>query len=413
MSVLDHDRLAELVHENDRKIVLLVLDGLGDLRTAAQPRTALEAASKPHLDALATRGCQGRILPVAYGVTPGSGPGHLALFGYDPLSREGDIGRGVLEALGAGVEVRPGDVAVRGNFATADAQGNLVDRRAGRIPTEESRQIVERLQRVKVDLGRIEARLFPGEGHRFVLLMRGAGLSPAVEDTDPQELGVPPLLPRASVPEGEATAAAVAKLVAALERELAREPKANRVLLRGFSKLPHLPPMPRLYRLRCGCFAGYPLYRGVAAACGMEVVPCGKKVDEIVATVAARWKDFDFFFLHVKQTDQAGEDGNLAAKVAAIEAVDAALPRLLALGPEVIAVTGDHSTPAPMKAHSFHPVPLLLAPGDGAREATVFADGSERFDELAASRGHLGTFPSRALLALLLAHAGRLQKFGA
>jgi 2,3-bisphosphoglycerate-independent phosphoglycerate mutase len=413
MTVLDARRLSELVHENESKIVLLVLDGLGDLRTAAQARTPLEAARKPNLDALARGGSLGRILPVAYGVTPGSGPGHLALFGYDPLSPEGEIGRGVLEALGSGVEVRPGDVVARGNFATADARGNLTDRRAGRIPTEESRVIVERLQRAVPDLGGVEAHLTPGEGHRFVLLLRGAGLSPAVEDTDPQETGVPPLPARASSSAGEATAAVVARLLAAFDAELAREPKANRALLRGFSALPHLPPMPELYKMRFGCFAGYPLYRGVASACGMEVVPTGKKVAEVVATVASRWAEFDFFFLHVKQTDQAGEDGDAAQKVAAIEAVDAALPALLALGPDVVAVTGDHSTPAPMKAHSFHPVPVLLAGPAGHGRDTVFADDCQRFDEMAAVAGHLGIFPSRALLALLLAHAGRLQKFGA
>ena len=414
MSVLDPRRLAELAHSNDSKIVLLVLDGLGDVRTAEQPRTALEAASKPNLDALAAAGSLGRIVPVAWGITPGSGPGHLALFGYDPLSAEGDIGRGVLEALGAGVEVRPGDVTARGNFATADAEGRLTDRRAGRIPSEESRRIVERLQGALPELGGgVEARLAPGEGHRFVLLLRGPGLSPQVEDTDPQETGVPPLAVRASAPEGEPTAALVRRLVEAFDRELRAEPKANRALLRGFSSLPHLPPMPQLYRLRCGCFAGYPLYRGVAAACGMEVVPCGKRIGDIVDCVASRWADFDFFFLHVKQTDQAGEDGNLAQKVAAIEEVDAALPRLLALGPDVVAVTGDHSTPAPMKGHSFHPVPLLLAGPAGEGRQTVFADAAQRFDEHAAVGGHLGTFPSRALLALLLGHAGRLQKFGA
>ena len=420
MSALAPRQLAELAHENDSKIVLLVLDGVGDLRTAAQPQTALEAAKKPNLDALARGGSLGRIVPVAYGVTPGSGPGHLALFGYDPLSPEGDIGRGVLEALGAGVEVLPGDVVARGNFATADAQGNLTDRRAGRIPSDESRVIVERLQRAldpqshpEAQLGDVQAELTPGEGHRFVLRLRGPGLSPEVTDTDPQELGVPALPPRASAPAGEKTAALVTRLVEALDRELAAEPKANRALLRGFSSLPHLPPMTELYGLRCGCFAGYPLYRGVASACGMTVVPCGKHIGDIVSTVASRWADFDFFFLHVKQTDQAGEDGNLPQKVAAIEEVDAALPALLALGPDVVAVTGDHSTPAPMKGHSFHPVPLLLAGPSGHGRSTVFADECERFDEVAAIAGHLGTFPSRALLALLLAHAGRLQKFGA
>jgi 2,3-bisphosphoglycerate-independent phosphoglycerate mutase len=407
MSVLSPARLAELAQPADGKIVLLVLDGVGDIRTPEQPRTPLDAANVPNLDGLASRASLGRILPVAWGVTPGSGPGHLALFGYDPLSPEADIGRGVLEALGSGLDVRRGDVAVRGNFATADAAGNLTDRRAGRIPTAESAAIVERLQAAIPDLGPVQAHLAPGEGHRFVLLLRGEGLSAKVDDTDPQKTGVPPLPARATAPGGEATAGAVMRLLAALHAAIAGEPKANRMLLRGFSSLPDLPPMPQLYQMRCGAFAGYPLYRGVASACGMDVVPCGKKPVDLVTAVRERWSDFDFFFLHVKQTDMAGEDGSFAGKVEALEAVDAVLPDLLALGPQVFAVTGDHSTPVPMKGHSWHPVPLLVA------APYAFADECDRFDEVTALRGHLGTFPSHALLALLLAHAGRLQKFGA
>ncbi|HLF57312.1 MAG TPA: 2,3-bisphosphoglycerate-independent phosphoglycerate mutase [Thermoanaerobaculia bacterium] len=401
------DLLARLARPADTKIVLLVLDGVGDLATAAQPETALEAARTPNLDALAARASLGRIVPVATGVTPGSGPGHLALFGYDPAAAENDIGRGVLEALGLGIPLGPDDVTARGNFATAGADGQLTDRRAGRIPTEECQRICARLNQALADFAGARVEVVPGEAHRFVLVLRGAGLSAAVDDTDPQALGVPPLPPRATAPAGETTAAIVARAVVVMERAIAAEPKANRVLLRGFSKLPHLRSMAELYRLRLGAFAGYPLYRGVASACGMEVVPCGKRIGEILETVAARWSDFDFFFLHVKQTDQAGEDGNLAAKVAAIEEVDAALPRLLALAPDVLAVTGDHSTPAPMKAHSFHPVPVLVA------SPVAFADRAERFDERAAIAGHLGTFPSRELLGLLLAHAGRLEKYGA
>jgi 2,3-bisphosphoglycerate-independent phosphoglycerate mutase len=407
VSALSPARLAELAQPAAGKIVLLVLDGVGDLRCAEQPRTPLEAATTPNLDALAAGGSLGRLLPVAYGVTPGSGPGHLALFGYDPVSQAADIGRGVLEALGSGLEIRPGDVAVRGNFATADAAGDLVDRRAGRIATAESAAIIERLQRAVPNLGTVTAELTPGEGHRFVLLLRGAGLSPAIEDTDPQKVGVPPLPPRAAAPAGEETAALVHRLADALHGELAGEPRANRVLLRGFSALPELPPLPQLYQMRCGAFAGYPLYRGVAAACGMAVVPCGKRFDDLTAAVAAHWDDFDFFFLHVKQPDMAGEDGDFAAKVRALEEADRGLPSLLALGPQVVAVTGDHSTPVPMKAHSWHPVPVLIA------APHAFADPGDRFDEVAALAGHLGTFPSHALMALLLAHAGRLQKLGA
>ncbi|MCB9377416.1 MAG: 2,3-bisphosphoglycerate-independent phosphoglycerate mutase [Holophagales bacterium] len=401
------DLLARLARPAETKVVLLVLDGLGDLASADQPRTALEAAASPNLDALAARSSLGRIVPVANGVTPGSGPGHLALFGYDPAEPEADIGRGVLEALGLGLEIGPGEVAARGNFATADADGNLTDRRAGRIPTEECVRVCGRLNEVLGGVAGVRARVVPGEAHRFVLLLSGPGLSPAIEDTDPQRLGVPPLEARAAGPAAESTAAIVRRLVSVMEEAIADEPKANRVLLRGFSQMPHLRQMPDLYKVRCGAFAGYPLYRGVAQACGMEVVPCGKRIGDILETVAARWEDFDYFFLHVKQTDQAGEDGNLAAKAAVIEEVDRELPRLLALAPDVLAITGDHSTPAPMKAHSFHPVPLLL------HARIAFLDGSTAFDERQATRGHLGTFPSRELLGLMLAHAGRLEKYGA
>jgi 2,3-bisphosphoglycerate-independent phosphoglycerate mutase len=402
-----HELLARLAQPAGTKIVLLVLDGVGDLATAAQPKTALEAAATPNLDALAARASLGRIVPVATGVTPGSGPGHLALFGYDPREPDVDIGRGVLEALGLGLALGPGEVAARGNFATADATGNLTDRRAGRIPTEECRRICETVNRALAELEGGRARVVAGEAHRFVLLLSGEGLSAAVDDTDPQRLGSPPLVARATAPEGEAAAALVRRVVARIEHTIAGEPRANRALLRGFSQMPHLPSMAELYRLRLGAFAGYPLYRGVAQACGMEVVPCGKRIGEILDTVAARWHDFDFLFLHVKQTDQAGEDGNLAAKAQVLEEVDRELPRLLALGPDVLAITGDHSTPAPMAAHSFHPVPLLVA------SKLAFVDGSTAFDERQATRGHLGTFPSRELMGLLLAHAGRLEKFGA
>jgi len=401
------DLLARLAKPAETKIVLLVLDGIGDIATSEQPQTALEAARTPHLDALAEHGSLGRIVPVASGVTPGSGPGHLALFGYDPVAPENDIGRGVLEALGLGLPIAPTDVVARGNFATAGRDGALTDRRAGRIPTPECQRLSARLNAALASFDAASVEVVAGEAHRFVLLLRGEGLSASLADTDPQRLGARPLAARATAPEAETTAELLRRAVAVMESAIADEPKANRVLLRGFSRLPHLPRMSDLYKLRLGAFAGYPLYRGVAAACGMEVVDCGKSIDEILDAVAARWVDFDFFFLHVKQTDQAGEDGDLAAKAAAIEAVDAALPRLVALGPDVLAVTGDHSTPAPMRAHSFHPVPLLLA------GPLAFADHCRRFDEHEAIAGHLGTFPSRELLGLLLAHAGRLEKYGA
>ena len=401
--------LARLAQPNDSKIVLLVLDGVGDLASPEQPRTALEIAEKPNLDALARRSSLGRIVPVATGVTPGSGPGHLALFGYDPTTPEADIGRGILEALGSGVQLDRLHVAARGNFATADPEGRLTDRRAGRIPTAEGTRVCGKLNAALSALPAdgVDLQVVPGEAHRFVFLMRGEGLSAAIDDTDPQQLGVPPLAARALAPAAEATAARVRGAIAAMDAAIADEPRANRVLLRGFSQLPNLPSMPELYKMRFGAFAGYPLYRGVASACGMEVVPCGKRIGEILDVVEREWERFEFFFLHVKQTDQAGEDGDAAAKAAVIEEVDAALPRLLALHPDVVAITGDHSTPSPMKAHSFHPVPLLIA------SPIAFVDRTTAFDEHEATAGHLGTFPSRDLLGLLLAHAGRLEKYGA
>ncbi len=399
--------LSRLAREETTKIVLLVLDGVGDLRTAEQPRTALEAATTPHLDALAHDGALGRLVPVLPGVTPGSGPGHLGLFGYDPAEPRFDIGRGVLEALGLGLEFGPEVLTARGNFATADADGLLTDRRAGRPPTADTRQLTARLNEAIGDVDGVAVELAPGESHRFVLLLRGDDLRAELADTDPQATGEPPLTVAAQVPEAAATAERVAAVVERIHRQIADEPRCNRVLLRGFSKLPDLPQLGDLYRLRCGAFAGYPLYRGVASACGMQVFECGKQLDEVVAAVRPHWSDLDYCFLHIKQTDAAGEDGDLDAKVAALEAVDHHLPALLDLRPDVLAVTGDHSTPVPMRAHSWHPIPLLL------HGRSVFVDDTDAWDERQAVRGHLGDLRSSELMGMLLAHAGRLAKYGA
>ncbi len=475
------DLLARLSQRNDRRIVLLVLDGVGDLRTAEQPRTALEEARTPNLDRLAARSALGRVAPAGTGITPGSGPGHLALFGYEPTSPDADIGRGVLEALGLGLGFPPDVVVARGNFATVDEAGLLLDRRAGRIPTAEGERICALLAR-RIDaaggvLGDgVHVDVHPGEAYRFVLLFRAVDgtppLDPGLRDTDPQRLGVPPLALDASravsasaqeerfgapqpAPEaaradsragsesgtsgtgstrpalkaatvsgavgaGEAVRVAnhereaaretvrrLAPAVEALQRELRGEERANTFLLRGFSSLPALPGVGELYGLRAAALAGYPLYRGVAKVCGMDVVDCGKPFERVLDRLEERWSDYDYFFLHVKGTDMAGEDGDLAAKVAVIEEVDRLLPRLLDLAPDVLAITGDHSTPAPMKAHSWHPVPLLLW------SATCFVDDCERFSEVEAVRGAVGTIPSSELMGLLLANAGKLAKLGA
>ena len=425
------DLLARLAQRNDRRIVLLVLDGVGDLRTDAQPRTPLEEARTPNLDRLAARSALGRLVPAGAGITPGSGPGHLALFGYEPTSPEADVGRGVLEALGLGLDVAPDAVVARGNFATVDGDGLLLDRRAGRIPTAEGRRICARLaSRIEVAGealgGAIEVEVHPGEAYRFVLLFRAREGTPPLDarlaDTDPQQPGVPPLPVEAAAgseaaaggsPDGRddqsarQTARRLAPAIDLLQAELRDEERANAFLLRGFSKLPALPGVGELYRLRAAALAGYPLYRGVAKVCGMEIVNCGKTFGEALDRLEERWADFDYFFLHVKGTDMAGEDGDSAAKAAAIEEVDALLPRLLDLSPDVLAITGDHSTPAPMKAHSWHPVPLLL------RSDRCFVDECRRFTETEATRGAIGTLPASDLMGLLLANAGKLQKFGA
>ena len=415
--------LARLAQPNERRIVLLVLDGVGDLRTDAQPRTALDEARTPNLDRLAARSALGRLVPVGAGITPGSGPGHLALFGYEPTLPEVDIGRGVLEALGLGLEVPPDAVVARGNFATVDGSGLLTDRRAGRIPTAEGERICARLARRIEAAGSapgdalgdgIEVEVHPGEAYRFVLLFRAAAgpppLDPGLADTDPQQLGVAALPVQPAGGAGESarrTAERIAPAVAALQAELQDEERANAFLLRGFSKLPVLPGVGELYRLRAAALAGYPIYRGVAKVCGMEIVDCGGSFGEVLDGLEDRWSDFDYFFLHVKGTDMAGEDGDLAAKVGVIEEVDALLPRLLDLGPDVLAITGDHSTPAPMQAHSWHPVPLLLW-SEGC-----FVDECSRFTEVEAIRGAIGTIPACDLMGLLLANAGKLAKFGA
>ncbi|MEM8961652.1 MAG: 2,3-bisphosphoglycerate-independent phosphoglycerate mutase [Acidobacteriota bacterium] len=404
-----HQELLQRLSERaESKIVLLVLDGVGDLVTAEQEKSALEIAASPTLDRLAAEGSLGRLIPVAPGITPGSGPGHLGLFGYDPRRPEVDIGRGVLEAFGLGLTVGGGDIAARANFATANDERQIVDRRAGRISTEECERLVGKLRAALVDAGLDgEVDVIPGEGHRFVLIMRGDHLSAEIADTDPQDTGVMALPPVATNEEAADTAAKVKRVIEIFEDALIDEDQANAVLLRGFSKPPSLPSFAELYKLRAGAFAGYPLYRGVASACGMTVVECGKSFGELVTTVRERWDDFDFFFMHVKGTDKAGEDGDLAAKAAVIEEVDRGLDELLAALPDVVAVTGDHSTPAPMAAHSWHPIPLLVS------GKLAFRDRGETFDEHACTTGTLGTMMSHHLIGVLLAHAGRLAKYGA
>jgi 2,3-bisphosphoglycerate-independent phosphoglycerate mutase len=397
-----------LALENTTRIVLLVLDGLGDLPNPDRGwLSPLEAARTPNFDALAPRCALGRILPVAPGITPGSGPGHLALFGYDPV--ETVVGRGVLEAIGAGFELKPGDVAARANFCTVDAAGVITDRRAGRIPSEECARLVTRLQGAIARIEDVEILLKAGKGHRFVVVLRGPGLAGEVSDADPHKEGkkTPPAEALTAQAGAVKTARLVNALIAQAAAVLKAEHPANAVLLRGLSARPHFPGFRERFKLRAAALAAYPMYRGVAQLAGMEVLAAGETPADAFAAAGRAWNDHDFFFIHVKGTDQAGEDGNFDAKVATIETVDQALPALLALEPDVLCVTGDHSTPVPVKQHSWHPVPTLVhAPFCGA-------DRLPRFHEQNARAGSLGVLASKDLMAVLLANAGRLDKYGA
>ncbi len=400
--------LEALVLENEIRIVLLVLDGLGDLpHPDHSGLTPLEAARTPNFDSIAPRSALGRLLPVGPGITPGSGPGHLALFGYDPLTTV--VGRGVLEALGAGITLEHGDVAARANFCTVDAAGTVTDRRAGRIASEVCARLVERLARALPRIDDVEIVLRAGKGHRFVAVLRGPGLDGSVSDADPHHEGrpIPACRPLAEDPRALKTAHIVNAFVRGAQQTLAGERPANAALMRGLSERPRFPGYRERWKLRAAAIAAYPMYRGVAQLAGMDVLPTSESPADAFATAASHWGEYDYFFMHVKGTDMAGEDGDFDAKVACIEAVDRALPALLALAPGVLCVTGDHSTPVPMKGHSWHPVPVLVhSPWCGA-------DQLPRFHEKAARGGSLGLLASRDLIAVLLANAGRLDKYGA
>ena len=399
------DYIPPLLRSSQSKIVLLVMDGLGGLPIEPGGPTELEAANTPNLDRLAAEGILGQTIPIRPGITPGSGPAHLALFGYDPIKYE--IGRGVLEAVGVGLQVRRGDVAARGNFATLDEAGNIVDRRAGRIPSEESAPLVERLK--QISLPGVETEVHQVKEYRFAVVMRGENLNGDIDDTDPQQTSVPPLPAVARTPAAEPTAELFNQWIAKACEVLADNPKANGLTLRGFATDPNLPSFQDSYGLNPACVSVYPMYRGVSQLVGMEVVQfSGETPEDEFAALARAWGEHDFFFVHVKKTDSKGEDGDFAGKAHVIEGVDAALPLLLELNPDVLIVTGDHSTPARLRTHSWHPVPFLLwAP------ATIRPDDQNSFGERACARGGLGNFSALDTIPLALAHAGRLEKFGA
>jgi len=396
--------MRELQVANNSKIVMLVIDGLGGLPMTPGGPTELEAARTPNLDRLAAESLCGLSVPIGPGITPGSGPAHLALFGYDPLRYE--IGRGVLEALGIGFELEAEDIAARGNFCTVDEKGLITDRRAGRISTEKNAELCKLLRDIKLSTD-VQVFVETVKEHRFVLVLRGKGLEGGLTETDPQQLGVPPLPVKALVPEAERAAQLFNQWIAQARQVLADQHPANMVTLRGLAKNPGLPGMKEVYGLRAAAIASYPMYRGVARLAGMDVLDTGETLEEEIETLKAHFADYDFFFVHVKKTDSAGEDGDFERKVSIIEHVDELVPAILDLKPEVLIVTGDHSTPALLKSHSWHPVPTLLY------SRYCRPDQTNEFSERGCSRGALGCFPAMDLMPLAMANALRLTKYGA
>lgn len=398
-----HDLTRELQRSSDSKIVLVVADGLGGLPLQPGGKTELETARTPNLDQLAAEGTLGLSTPVLPGITPGSGPGHLGLFGYDPL--EYNIGRGVLEALGIDFELGPEDVAIRGNFCSLDEAGNISDRRAGRISSEIGAKLAAKLDQITIP--GVEVFVKPVKEYRLVIVFRGPGLGGDLQDTDPQRTGVPPLEPTAKAPGSEKTVEVARQFLEQAREVLKEDFPANFLTLRGVAKKPEIPTYHEVYGLRAAAIAVYPMYRGLARLVSMDVLDAGQTLEDQCQRLAAAWNDYDFFFLHFKYTDSTGEDGNFDAKVKRIEELDAAMPSIKALNPDVLIVTGDHSTPSKMRSHSWHPVPTLL------RAETCRFDHCTSFGESSCLQGGLGQFPAKYLMSLALAHAGRLEKYGA
>ena len=385
------------------KIVMLVLDGLGGLPDPRTGKTELETARIPNLDALAARGVCGLSDPVAPGITPGSGPGHLALFGYDPVTCE--IGRGALEATGIDVELKPGDVAARGNFCTIDDKGIITDRRAGRISTEKSAELCKLLDGMTID--EVDIKIFPVREHRFVAVFSGRHLETELTESDPSQTGKAPLEIKALDNKAEKTAVIINAFIAKAKEVLKNSHPANMILLRGFAKKPQLATMQEIYKLNPLAIAVYPMYRGLARLAGMQVAKTGTTLEDEFKTLKENYQNYDFFFLHIKWTDSAGEDGDFARRVKVLEQVDKALPMLMELKPDVLVVTGDHSTPAMFGGHSWHPVPVVI----NAKYCRT--DSVKEFSENAFLGGGLGRIRATEIMTLAMANARKLTKFGA
>jgi len=399
----DLELIKTIAKPSPTKIVLLVIDGLGGLPHPQTGKTELETASTPNLDRLAAEAICGLTDPVSPGITPGSAPGHLALFGYNPLCFT--IGRGVLEALGVDFDLKQGDMAARGNFCTVDEAGLVTDRRAGRISTEKCAELCQLLDGGTID--GVKVFVSPVKEHRFIAVFRGESLDPNISDSDPQQTGMAPQPITTLTPQADRAANIANQFITKAKATLAGHHPANMILLRGFSRIPPFPTMEKIYKLKAAAIASYPMYRGLSKLMGMEVLETGTSIEDEIATLKQSYAGYDYFFIHVKGADSAGEDGDFDRKVRVIEEVDKALPSLMDVRPDVIVVTGDHSTPALLKAHSWHPVPVLL------RSKWCRPDKVRQFSEPACSSGGLGRLPATQIMLLAMANALKLTKFGA
>jgi 2,3-bisphosphoglycerate-independent phosphoglycerate mutase len=401
--MIGFEHMKKLSRTSSSKIVLLVIDGVGGLPHAKTGKTELESARRPNLNRIARNALCGLIDPISPGITSGSAPGHLAIFGYDPVKY--NIGRGIVEALGIDLELKPDDIAARGNFCTVDDKGIIADRRAGRIPTDKNTELCRLLNNIAIDGAEIS--VLPVKEHRFVLILRGEALSPELADSDPQQLGLAPKKIEALSPQAQKTAEIANEFVSQARSLLRGETPANMVLLRGFSRRPDIPPISEIYKLKPAAIATYPMYRGLARLLGMQVLSAGESITEQLNSLRRYYADYDFFFVHFKNTDARGEDGDFRAKVQAIEELDNALPSLLSLDPEVLIITGDHSTPATLAMHSWHPVPFML------KSKWCRPDNVSEFSERACLAGGMGRFPATEIMPLAMANALKLDKFGA
>jgi len=402
-TMIGFEHIKRIARTSPSKLVLLVIDGLGGLPHPETGKTELESARKPNLNRIARDSICGLIDPVSPGITPGSAPGHLAIFGYDPVQYH--VGRGVMEALGIDVELKPDDVAARGNFCTVDDRGVITHRRAGRISTDKNTVLCRLLNTIAV--AGAEISVLPVKEHRFVLILRGEVLSPELGDSDPQQIGQAPKKIEALSPQAQKTADIANEFVSQASNLLKGKDPANMVLLRGFSRRPHLPSISEIYKLKPAAIATYPMYRGLARLVGMKVLPGGEGITDQLNSLQRHYAKYDFFFIHFKTTDARGEDGDFRAKVQAIEELDTALPALLSLDPDVLVVTGDHSTPATLAMHSWHPVPFML------KSKWCRPDSVAEFSEQACLAGGMGRFPATEIMSLAMANALKLDKFGA